>query len=249
MEADFLYLNGPLCPSNSPATKISRNSEPVRRLWFEVLLLVGASDLLFYGQRAGLSIAIMGALLLAVLIWNRRAMRWDLPRAAGLLLLLATIGQAAVATGLANAVVLICLLSAAMIDGEAEKIGLRAAVLPLALAAWLRSLVRWADFFQASAGVFDWAARPGAGRSATRVLRMVVPGLAVLLPFWLLFFNGNAMMAKNFSDAFDVLATWIRWLHLPTAGRFVFWLLSATAALTFLWPKAAEDAIRLLSRP
>lgn len=204
-----------------------------RRYCAGVLALVVATDLLFYKQRPGVSIAAFGVLALGVLRWNRPQFRWDRHRVVGLALIALALLQSVIETGFSNAVVLFALFSFAMIDAQAKPQGARFAAPLLVAECWLRALGRWVVFPSALHAAMGGDSGDTLAVRTARKLGLVVPALALLIPFALLLGTGNALLGETFSR----LGVWLRSIHLPELGRWVFWAVTATGAMTFLAPK------------
>lgn len=209
-------------------------STPVaRRLGASVLLLVVATDVLFYKQRPGLSIAVFGVIALAILRWNQPQFRWDRHRVVGLALIALALAQSAIETGFANAVTLFALFSFAMIDIQTKPLGARFAAPLLAADCWLRAPARWLSLPAALHAAVGGDSRDTLAVRTARRLGLVVPAVALLIPFALLLGTGNTLLG----EAFSRLGAWLRSIHLPELPRIIFWAVAATGAMTFLAPR------------
>lgn len=213
------------------------------------LALAALAELLFRDKAPGLSLGIFALLLAAFAHFHRRH---PLPpktaAAAGILLAGATL-QSAVETSFSNGLVLGS-LSLWLVGELTDRASPPDARWLTALRSLFRAPAQWIAvprrFLARDAGSPAGAASLLAGRWAFHV---ILPSLAILLPFWLLLAGGNLVLGHFSEELWQ--ATWrlLQRLELPSLGHLLFWMAWATLGLALLHPALPRVRKALVAAP
>lgn len=212
-------------------------------IWFfpSVILIVSFADVLFYGKRPGISVAVFSSLLWILLALNQpqaiRTTRLTLP----ILLTFGALFQASIETSFSNILVIASLLFIGM--GEVFYSQLQPT-----WARWTESVIALLK----APGRWPWLVRTWSlpsdlddGKSRdqittwTWIFQILLPAALVLVPFILLLGSGNAIIGLWLRQGWDVITHWLQMIEFPEFKRILFWLAVATLGLAFLRPSTA----------
>lgn len=214
-----------------------------------VLLIVWLGDFLFWKHWPGISIALFVCAIAAIVV-SRSRDQWKNPVVR---IAFALLAAASCATALEISFTNICVLMAllAVICGECWYGGLAGH-----WARWSESLVAWI----AAAGRWVWVTRrlnntqlaavalsPGTVATTGRLLRIVAPVAVLAAVFGFIFGSGNAIFAEMCQHIADEFWKQISRFDL-SGGRPAFWLVLATLALAWVFPRPGPLHTRLWAR-
>lgn len=210
--------------------------------------MTALADFCLWRPNPGVSVGVFALGAMAIIVLNRRGIRWTWRGACLVALICGAVVESAIGVCFSNVLVLMVLMPALAAETYYEP--LRSGWSRWSEGIWsmAKTPLRWVWLLREVAKETRHIEPmpPGSVRNAARILWIVVPGLAVTLLFALILGSGNAIFAKLTADWTAAVCDWI-FQHL-TIWRFLFWGFVAWVALPLLRPSPAPKSERFWTR-